>query len=345
MKNVLKKIQIFSLVALIGFGVMSITNKNLFQHVAGNQYVLSRYFSNRKFVQSTQGKKLKGTATAITLPSNMQGSANWSGYVVTPTSNSGYTSISGSWTIPNISTNQRNGLGAQWIGLGGVSSSDLLQMGTIEQIENGQPMAEIFWEQLPAVAQNVISVPIGSTINVNISEASNSIWNLTFTINSSDKQVQSQTISTTLDSSYDQGIGTSAEWISEDPSNGNGQLVPLANMGTVTYQAAMVNNQKLNASGNNVQSVAMVSSNKTIMVAPLSLEQNGESFTTTSVNQTSAHEIGGTSQLFRKNVRIGDWNTVLTIQDSYNKLKLICYRCLLKGKRECSKNLQQPPLL
>jgi len=83
----------------------------------------------------------------------------------------------------------------------------------------------------------------------------------------------------TLSSSYAQGIGTSAEWISEDPSNENGQLYPLANMGTVSYQAATVNGQKLNEAGN-IQPLALVSSNGNVIIAPSALGEDGESFST-----------------------------------------------------------------
>lgn len=300
MKTMLKRMQIISLAAFVGFGAMAIISEASVQHTASNQYVLSRYFPHGKLIRSPQGQNSQVTTTTISLPKNTQASSNWAGYITTHTSSSGYTNVSGSWKVPSISTNNQSAVAAQWIGLGGVSSSDLLQMGTMEQMENGQPMAEVFWEQLPAVAQNVVSVPIDSTISVSISEdaKSSSTWDLTFTAKTPDGQTQTQTVSTTLDSSYAQGIGTSAEWISEDPSTDNGQLVPLANMGTVSYQSATVDGQPLNASGNSVQPVAMVSNNRTVAIAPSALGTDGESFTTTnansSTNSTSRHRISGT---------------------------------------------------
>ncbi|MFL0198638.1 G1 family glutamic endopeptidase [Clostridium sp. WILCCON 0269] len=283
MKTILKKVPIILLVALVGFGGSTVHGASS-QPITNDQYVLSGYFPNRNLRQSGQ---LQDTVATTQLPANTQQSSNWGGYIVTPTSDSSYTSVSGSWTIPSISATQQDAVAAQWIGLGGVSTTDLLQMGTIEEIQNGQPTAEVFWEQLPDVAQNVLSVPIGSTINVSIAESSSSTWNLTFTANTPDGQTQTQTISTTLDSSYDQEIGTSAEWISEDPSNTDGQLFPLANMGTVKYQSAMVNGQALNASGNTVQPIAMVSSSGAIVISPSELGADGESFTTTNTNSTS----------------------------------------------------------
>lgn len=295
----LKKIKIISLMALVGLGAGSIINGVSLHHAANNQYILSRYTRRQNQTHSLKNQQSQNTVATTSLPANTQESTNWGGYVVTPTSGSGYTSVSGSWTIPNISTNKQNAVAAQWIGLGGVTSTDLLQMGTMEDMENGEPVAEIFWEQLPDVAQNIATVPVGSTINVSISNSSSSTWNLTFTVNAPDGTTQTQTISRTLDSSYAQGIGTSAEWISEDPSNENNQLFPLANMGTVNYKSAMVNGEPLNASGNNVQPVAMVSSNKNSMILPSELGTDGESFSTTSTNSG----IGNGLKVFKKSVQ------------------------------------------
>lgn len=273
--------------------------------------------NNTERSKDWENQQSQNTITTTNLPYNTQGSGNWAGYIATPTSNNSYTSISGSWTVPNISAGQGNdAVAAQWIGLGGVNSTDLLQMGTIEQIVNGQPMAEVFWEKLPDVSQNVMSVPIGSTINVSISNSSSSTWNLTFTVRTTDGKTQTQTIPVTLDASYAQGMGTSAEWISEDPSDQNSQLIPLADMGVVTYQSALVNGQPLNASGNDVQPVAMVSSDGNVMISPSELGADGESFTTTTsaaattnTNSTLGYGLNGfTRHIQRRNENRFRWN-------------------------------------
>lgn len=169
-------------------------------------------------------------------------------------------------------------------------------MGTSEQLENGQLVTELFWEQLPDPAQTVMTVPIGSTINANISPSTNSslTWNLTFTMNG---QSQTQTIPpVTLDSSYALGIGTSAEWISEEPTTQNNQLVPFAKMGTVKYQSALVNGRPLNSSGNQVQPVALVSCNGNILIAPSVLGTDGESFSTRSLDTVTGRSILDTNR-------------------------------------------------
>lgn len=71
-------------------------------------------------------------------------------------------------------------------------------------------------------------------------DSSTNVWDLTYMVTTPDGRTQAQTITVTLNSTYAQEIGTLAEWISEDTSNENSQLYPLANMGTVNYSSAKV---------------------------------------------------------------------------------------------------------
>lgn len=311
MKSMLSKFQIVALAAFVGLGASTLISEAPAANVSNadkqikRTYTLSRYFPDRHengrgqvtplpyWPEIRQSQQPQNNATGVSLPANTQTSENWAGYVVTPAAGTGsYTSVSGSWTVPKITAAKPNALAAQWIGLGGVSTKALLQMGTIEEIENGQTVAEVFWEKLPAVAQNVLTVPVGSTISASIAQDANSslTWNLTFTVNTPDGNKQTKTIPVTLDSAYAQQIGTSAEWISEDPSNQNNQLYPLANMGTVNYSSALANGQPL-ASAGNVQPVAMVSRNGNLLVAPSALGTDGESFSTSVISTDNPRPI------------------------------------------------------
>ncbi|GMA49752.1 hypothetical protein GCM10025857_11090 [Alicyclobacillus contaminans] len=229
-----------------------------------------------------------GTSSTTSLPQGTQASGNWAGYITEPTGGQRYTSVSGSWTVPNISGSQ-NGIAAQWIGLGGVSSQDLLQMGTIEQYVNGTVEADVFWEKLPAAAQNIMTVPVGSKINAKISKASGSTWDVTFTATTPSGQTLSKTIPVQLSASYAANIGTSAEWISEDPSTEQNRLYPLANSGTVQFTSALVDGQPISATGNQVEPVALVDSSGDVLIAPSALGSDGASFTTTTLSTGSAN--------------------------------------------------------
>ncbi|WDL95505.1 hypothetical protein [Alicyclobacillus sp. ALC3] len=244
------------------------------------------------------GSSTVSTSGAQTVPlsANTQASQNWAGYIDTPTGNTPYTSISGSWTVPTIS-GSANSAAAQWIGLGGVTTRDLLQMGTIEDYQNGQAVAHVFWEKLPNAATNILTVPAGSTVHANISKSTGNTWLLTVTARTPSGSVKTKTVPVSLSSAYAQGIGTSAEWISEDPSGVNNNLYPLANMGTVHYTGATVNGSALGASANQVAPVAMVGGYGNILVAPSNLGSGNRSFSTQTVQTSSGvyQEVAGNS--------------------------------------------------
>ncbi|WP_054970513.1 G1 family glutamic endopeptidase [Alicyclobacillus ferrooxydans] len=226
-----------------------------------------------------QSQSQTQSGQTVSLPANTQPSGNWSGYIDTPSTSTGYTSISGSWTVPNISGTESS-VAAQWIGLGGVTNHDLLQMGTMEQFQNGQPVADIFWEKLPTAAKPVMTVPIGSTIQAKVSKVSGSTWDITFTVKPPSGNAITKTIPVSVSNSYAQGVSTSAEWISEDPSNGNHNLYPLANMGTVNYSGATVDGQAFDAAANQVTPVALMDNYGDVLMAPSAVGSDGESFST-----------------------------------------------------------------
>jgi hypothetical protein len=224
-------------------------------------------------------------ATPIQLPNGTVGSANWSGYVVTPSSSSyKYTSVTGSWKVPQISGISTS-VGAQWIGLGGVTSNDLLQMGTIEQIREHREVATLFWEKLPDSAQNFATVPVGSSIKASISHQSGSTWSLDFHIVEPNGKTLQKHISVHLTSDYADGIGTSAEWISEDPSTPDGELYPLADTGVVKFTDARANGEPITSPMNRVQPMALINQWGKVRIVPTALDSGGTSFSTLSVGR------------------------------------------------------------
>jgi hypothetical protein len=226
-------------------------------------------------------------ATRISLPKGTEGSANWAGYIVTPaTGSSGFTRIKGSWVVPKISGDPTS-LGSQWIGLGGVTSFDLLQVGTIEQFAGHREVATLFWEKLPDSAQNLVTVPVGSKVQASISSEDGSNWSLDVHVTEPNGRILDKQVSVNLTSDYVAGMGTSAEWISEDPSDENGRLYPLANTGVVQFTQNEVNGQPISSSANEVHPVALVSSSGKIRIAPSALSSGGTSFSTISIGHQS----------------------------------------------------------
>ncbi|MCY0907448.1 MAG: G1 family endopeptidase [Sulfobacillus thermotolerans] len=187
----------------------------------------------------------------VTKLASVQSSQNWAGYVV---SSGQYRSVSATWTVPAIQNG--SGVAAQWVGLGGVKSQDLLQTGTIEQQNsNGAVTAQVFVEELPQHAQDIMTVPIGSTISASIEPVSSDQWDLTITA-VHQGQTQTKTVPMTVSAAYAAGMETSAEWIFEDPANTTGNLYPLATTKKVTFSKVQANNQ------------AVTSANALVMTGP-----------------------------------------------------------------------------
>lgn len=160
-------------------------------------------------------------------------STNWAGYIST---GGKFTSVSGTWTtsVPTAtSTTVESGDGT-WIGIGGITTSDLIQVGTENTISpTGIVSTAAFYELLPANPRTITDVTLtpGDTVAVSINETSPSLWIITFT-----NVTTGQTFTTSVDytSSY-----SSAEWIQEDPHYLGDSLVLLDDFGTVKFSNAL----------------------------------------------------------------------------------------------------------
>ncbi len=176
----------------------------------------------------------------VTKLASVQNSRNWAGYEVTANT---YKSVSASWQVPQMTSIR--GVAAQWIGLGGVNSHELVQTGTIEQKHaNGNPTADVFVEKLPNHAQNVMSVPLGSKISASITPAGNNQWTLSVSA-TYNGQTRNKSVTMNISPRYAQGMETSAEWIFEDPANTQGSLYHLGKTNPVTFGHVEANGQAI----------------------------------------------------------------------------------------------------
>jgi Peptidase A4 family len=161
-------------------------------------------------------------------------SLNWSGYAVTPSS-SNITAVSSTFTVPTAGL-VPPGFAATWTGIGGYSTSDLIQAGTAEQSAPSNPIVGpqyyAWYELLPASETQLTgctgdancTVTPGDKITVDISQVSGNTWSISMT----DAGHWSWNKDLTYSSSESSG-----EWILEAPT-----LVaqtPLANVGTVPF--------------------------------------------------------------------------------------------------------------
>ncbi|HEV2216153.1 MAG TPA: G1 family glutamic endopeptidase [Candidatus Dormibacteraeota bacterium] len=158
-------------------------------------------------------------------------SSNWSGYAIT---GSGFTSVTGSWTVPTVSATSKATYSSTWIGIDGFNNSSLIQTGTEQDYFNGSAHYNAWWEILPAAETPIGSITVhpGDKFSASVTRNSGSSWTITI----SDK-TNGQSFTTVQ--SYG-GPGTSAEWIQEAPTVG-GRIANLAHYGQTTFDPGTVN--------------------------------------------------------------------------------------------------------
>lgn len=203
-------------------------------------------------------------------------STNWSGYLAAA---GGYTGIAGVWTVPKATgVGRRTSADSAWIGIGGVTTGDLIQIGTQDSVfPNGTETASAFYELLPGAAQTITTLVVtpGDSIAASLTEVSSGQWRLTIS-DTTAKQSYSTTVA--YNSSH-----SSAEWIEEDPSTAFGRLIPLdvfspVNFSTTTLTGSTGN---LSAAASNAQPVTMITAPNQPVAVPSALSSDGSSFTVT----------------------------------------------------------------
>ena len=225
-------------------------------------------------------------AQATPVPAQLTSNAtshNWSGYVATQGTFSG---VTGTWTVPQpSSTTATTGVGATWVGIGGVTSQDLIQAGTQDVTSGGQHEFQTWIELLPQASQQVpLAVAPGNSITVSITESApgSGTWSIDMKNNTT-----GETYQTSVQYSSSQ---SSAEWIEEAPADVSGNattIVPLDNFGMVPFSGATAveNGKTVNLSQSNAQAITMANSADQALAVPSAVGSDGSSF---SVTRTSA---------------------------------------------------------
>jgi hypothetical protein len=221
--------------------------------------------------------------TTSTTPARISDtSSNWSGYVA----NGGtYTSVTGTWTVPTVGTT--TGADATWVGIGGVSGTDLIQAGTQATSVGGSVTYEAWIEMLPDSSRTIsLAVAPGDSVTVTITEQSSGRW-LIAMLNNTTKASYQRTVSYSSSRS-------SAEWIQEAPSSGR-SIIPLDDFGTVRFTGASAvrDGATLNLSALGAAPVAMVNGAGQAIALPSALGADGSTFTVTRTSAPGTVQGGG----------------------------------------------------
>jgi hypothetical protein len=206
-------------------------------------------------------------------------SRNWSGYAA---SGSSYMGISGTWTVPQVAPSSGgSGVGATWVGIGGVKTRDLIQAGTQDSGSGRQNEYQAWIEMLPAASQQVpLAVVPGDSITVSIDEQGSGTqkWQIVLSNNTSGKSYRTLVNYTSSRSSV--------EWIEEAPSGRNG-ILPIDNFGVVAFSGARAvkNGDTMSLEEVGARPISLLNARKQPLAVPSPIGSDGESF---QVERTSA---------------------------------------------------------
>lgn len=239
----------------------------------------------------------KSAPQAINVPAPNGSSRNWSGYASTERS---FTFIKGTWTIPSVAANGHAGADVAWVGIGGISTSDLIQAGTQNLISSsGQITTSAFYEVLPAASQAIpMKINIGDSITITITETSTNQWSISLVDNTNGRTFNTNISYTSSHSS--------AEWIEEAPSDGN-LILPLDSFGSIQFTngLAIQNGNQVTITQSNAQPITMVNAANQTIASSSSLGTDGSGFIVTRSAAESSAPIPALDQNVRNFRRHG----------------------------------------
>ncbi|HEY6203185.1 MAG TPA: G1 family glutamic endopeptidase [Candidatus Limnocylindria bacterium] len=222
--------------------------------------------------------------TSNTTPARVSDtSSNWSGYVA---SGGTYTSVTGTWIVPQVGATT-TGADATWVGIGGVSGTDLIQAGTQATVSGGSVSYEAWFEMLPQSSRTIsLDVAPGDSVTVSITEQSSGQWSIEMTNNTTKSSYQ-RTVSYASSRS-------SAEWVQEAPSSGRG-IIPLDDFGVVRFTdgSAVRDGKTMGLGALGATPVAMINRSGQAIAQPTTLGADGSSFAVTRTSAPGTVQGGG----------------------------------------------------
>jgi hypothetical protein len=229
-----------------------------------------------------------GTTPTVTQPGPPAGvtssSSNWSGYAA---SGGTFTSVTATWTVPTVSATS-TGADATWVGIGGLTSNDLIQAGTQAMVDGSGTVEYSSWiEMLPQSSHNVpLSVSAGDSVTVTLTQQSGNDWLIAMKNNTS-----GGTYNITVQ--Y-RSSNSSAEWVQEAPSVGRG-LVTLDQFGTVQFSraSAIRDGKSMSLAALGAKAITMINGQGQAIAQPSTVAGDGSSFTVARTDATSTPSSGG----------------------------------------------------
>lgn len=180
-------------------------------------------------------------------------STNWSGYANTGAK---FTDVKGSWTEPSASCSGQTAYSSFWVGIDGDTDSTVEQIGTDSDCSSGTPTYYAWYEMYPKFPFNLSTTQYPVSPGDSLTAEVQSLGSGRFQLSISDSK-HGWSYSTTQTMKH--ARLASAEWIAEAPS-GSGGVLPLSDFGSVNFSNCTTNYGAINASGQTVDQITMVTS-------------------------------------------------------------------------------------
>jgi Peptidase A4 family len=198
-------------------------------------------------------------------------SRNWSGYAARGGT---FTSVSASWTVPQLALDGPFGADATWVGIGGLRTRDLIQAGTQQLVSGTGTVTYQAWiETLPDPSRPVpLTVLPGHSVNVSVDQQAGDTWLFSF-MNLTTGQTLQRTVQYTSSLS-------SAEWIEEAPY-ARRRVLPISQFGSLTFTSASAvkDGQSLTIADLEARPISLVDDSGRVLAVPSPLGPDGASFT------------------------------------------------------------------
>ncbi len=174
--------------------------------------------------------------------SNPQGqiilSTSWAGCIIPKNSNPHFEviAVNASWIVPKVNVSSGNDDSSAWIGIGGELDKTLIQVGTEQDVVNGQGTYSAWYELLPSFAVRLTSITVspGDTMvaSINLVNSATNEWSI---------QISDATTGRAFSNNvFYNSTRPSGEWIVERPTV-NKQITALADFGNITFTGCHIN--------------------------------------------------------------------------------------------------------
>jgi len=175
--------------------------------------------------------KVEAPAGYETNKTNVEYSSNWAGAILIGT---GYTSVTGTFTVPKPST---TGSGSAWVGIDGDTCGTAILQTGVDWTKSGSTYSYDAWyEWYPDYAYDFTGITIAAGNEIKVTVTATSKTGGTATV---DNVTTGKSVTHTFSNEGSEGdlCEYNAEWIVEDYEEGS-SLVSFADFGTVTFTGA-----------------------------------------------------------------------------------------------------------